>query len=234
MHWFYSNSIDNRDFSTDAEESRHISRVLRLVPDDQVTFTDGMGHRFICRLLDNNPRECRFEVIEKHFTAQPLQRRNHIAVAPTKNMARFEWFLEKATEIGVGSIVPLQCKHSERVRINSDRLRKILIAAIKQSQQTWLPVLGELSTFDEYTGSLGDNTQKLLAYVSDKPHRLLFDAAEPDKEIVVLIGPEGDFSNDEIILAQQRGFEPISLGENRLRTETAALVACHILALKNR
>ena len=121
MHWFYSNSIDNRDFSTDAEESRHISRVLRLVPDDQVTFTDGVGHRFICRLLDNNPRECHFEVVEKHFITAPPQRRNHIAVAPTKNIARFEWFLEKATEIGIDEITPLLTSHSERKTINHER-----------------------------------------------------------------------------------------------------------------
>lgn len=233
MHWFFSTTIDGDQFTTDAEESRHISRVLRLVPDDRVIFTDGIGHRFTCRLLDNNIRECRFEVVEKEFVPPPPQRRNHIAVAPTKNMARFEWFLEKATEIGIGIITPLQCQHSERVRINSERLHKILVAAIKQSQQTWLPVLKELTAFDSFVGQQNDTTQKLIAYMSDQTHRTLFDAAEPGREVVVLIGPEGDFSTEEITMAQRLGFEPISLGENRLRTETAALVACHTLALKS-
>jgi 16S rRNA (uracil1498-N3)-methyltransferase len=233
MHWFYSTTIDGDQFTTDAEESRHISRVLRLLPDERVIFTNGAGHHFTCRLLDNNPRECRFEVVNREFIPPPPHRKNHVAVAPTKNTARFEWFLEKATELGVGTITPLQCRHSERIRINPDRLRKILVAAIKQSQQAWLPILNELTAFDEYTGNLSANTQKLIAYVSDKQHRLLYDAAEPGKEIIVLIGPEGDFSSEEITMAQHRGFEPISLGKNRLRTETAALVACHSLALKN-
>lgn len=234
MHWFFSTAIDGDQFITDTEESRHISRVLRLVPDDRVVFTDGIGHRYMCRLLDNNIRECRFEVVEKAYFQPSPYRHHHIAVAPTKNMARFEWFLEKATEIGIGIITPLQCQHSERVRINSERLHKILVAAIKQSQQTWLPVLEELTAFDSFIGQQQETTQKLIAYVSDQPHKPLFDAAEPGREVVVLIGPEGDFSSEEITMAQRRGFEPISLGENRLRTETAALVACHTLALKNR
>ena len=234
MHWFFSTAIDGDQFITDTEESRHISRVLRLVPDDRVVFTDGIGHRYMCRLLDNNIRECRFEVVEKAYFQPSPYRHHHIAVAPTKNMARFEWFLEKATEIGIGIITPLQCQHSERVRINSERLHKILVAAIKQSQQTWLPVLEELTAFDSFIGQQQETTQKLIAYVSDQPHTPLFDAAEPGREVVVLIGPEGDFSSEEITMAQRRGFEPISLGENRLRTETAALVACHTLALKNR
>ncbi|NCA84287.1 MAG: 16S rRNA (uracil(1498)-N(3))-methyltransferase [Clostridia bacterium] len=233
MHWFYLTEIAGEHFTTDAEESRHISRVLRLLPDERVIFTDGNGQRFTCKLVDNNPRACHFEVIEKQFIKAPPHRRNHLAVAPTKNIARFEWFLEKATEIGIGNITPLQCRHSERIRINPERLHKILVAAIKQSQQTWLPVLNELTPFDEFVNSQKDAAQKLIAYVSDQPHRLLYDAAEPGKEIVVLIGPEGDFSNNEITLALHQRFEPISLGENRLRTETAALVACHTLALKN-
>ena len=234
MHWFFSTAIDGDQFITDTEESRHISRVLRLVPDDRVVFTDGIGHRYMCRLLDNNIRECRFEVVEKEFVPPPPHRHHHIAVAPTKNMARFEWFLEKATEIGIGIITPLQCQHSERIRINAKRLHKILVAAIKQSQQTWLPVLEELTAFDSFIGQQKETTQKLIAYVSDQAHKPLFDAAETGREVVVLIGPEGDFSSEEITMAQRRGFEPISLGENRLRTETAALVACHTLALKSR
>ena len=234
MHWFYSTTIDGDQFTTDAEESRHISRVLRLVPDDRVIFTDGIGHRFTCRLLDNNIREGRFEVIEQELVPTPPHRHNNIAVAPTKNMARFEWFLEKATEIGIGIITPLQCQHSERVRINPERLHKILVAAIKQSQQTWLPVLKELTAYNSFVGQQKDTTQKLIAYMSDQAHKPLFDIAEPGRDVVVLIGPEGDFSSEEITMAQRHGFEPISLGENRLRTETAALVACHTLALKSR
>jgi 16S rRNA (uracil1498-N3)-methyltransferase len=233
MHWFYLTEIAGEHFITDTDESRHISRVLRLLPDERVIFTNGNGQLFTCKLVDNNPRGCHFEVIEKQLITAPSQRRNHLAVAPTKNIARFEWFLEKATEIGIGSITPIQCRHSERIRINPERLHKILVAAIKQSQQTWLPALNTLTPLDEFINRQKDATQKLIAYVSNQPHRLLYDAAEPGKEIVVLIGPEGDFSNDEITHAVQSGFEPISLGENRLRTETAALVACHTLALKN-
>lgn len=157
--------------------------------------------------------------------------RLHLAVAPTKNIARFEWFLEKATEIGVDEITPLICEHSERVQIRIDRLQKIILSAAKQSLKTYLPILNEPMKFDAFTRS-NLPASRFVAYVEEhQPIHLK--TAYQNGDCTVLIGPEGDFSKIEMDKAFQQGFKPVSLGTSRLRTETAAIVACHIINIVN-
>jgi len=157
--------------------------------------------------------------------------RLHLAVAPTKNTARFEWFLEKATEIGIDEITPLVCEHSERVQIRIDRLQKIILSAAKQSLKTYLPILHEPMKIDDFI-SLNHPASRFVAYVEEH-QPLHLKTVYQNGDCVVLIGPEGDFSKKEMELAFQQGFKPVSLGPSRLRTETAAIVACHIINIAN-
>lgn len=231
MHFFYLADINEKYFQSNEEESKHISRVLRLPVDQEVIFTDGKGNLFNCVLIDNHPKRCTFEVKAK--TSVPRRKYNlHLAVAPTKNISRFEWFLEKATEMGIDEITPIKSEHSERVIIKPDRLRKILVAALKQSQQAWLPKFNELKSFSSLLDEVTTD-DKYIAYVSQEHNTLLKSAYQQGHDALILIGPEGDFSVDEINKAIQKEYKPISLGENRLRTETAALVACHTVVLIN-
>jgi 16S rRNA (uracil1498-N3)-methyltransferase len=234
MHWFYKLDIGLNRFTTSPEESKHISRVLRMVPGDEAVFTDGQGKKVTAELLDNHPRQCRFTVIDQNILPKPRNFHLHIAVAPTKNISRLEWFLEKATEIGIDEITPLQCDHSERIRIKSERFDKIVVSALKQSRQVWMPKINELTGLSELLrAGISKDTQKLIAYVSHDHDHLLKEVYTAGNDALILIGPEGDFSESEIKTAIQQGFRPISLGQNRLRTETAALVACHTIILMN-
>lgn len=234
MHWFYKNDDIGDRFIADPEESRHIAKVLRMAVGEKAVFTDGRGGRFTCVLHDANPKRCLFETVKKETFPRPRAFHAHIAVAPTKNISRLEWFIEKATEIGIDEISPMQCQHSERIRIKKERLDKIAIAALKQSQQLWLPKINELTGFDKIIKNTYDeDLQKFIAFVSDDHSALLKEKYKPEMSALILIGPEGDFSDPEINTALEMGFEPISLGDNRLRTETAALVSCHTLILMN-
>jgi 16S rRNA (uracil1498-N3)-methyltransferase len=155
-----------------------------------------------------------------------------IGVAPTKNIDRFEWFLEKSTEIGIDRVIPLLCRYSERKEIKPERLEKVMVSAMKQSIKAYLPVLSPLQTFKEAIKSQFSG-QKFIAHCYEGEKQLLRDAVVRGKDVLILIGPEGDFSNEEVELAINEGFVPISLGNSRLRTETAALVACHTVNLIN-
>ncbi len=233
MHWFFVSGEPHEDIITTPEESRHISKVLRMTPGDHARFTNGQGYLYHCELLDNHPKHCRFRILEEENVYKSRQYHLHLAVAPTKNISRFEWFLEKATEIGINEITPLICDHSERITIKTERLQKILQAAIKQSQQVWLPRLNEPVKFNQFVVEYKKEMLKYIAWVSDAHDTLLKDHYQKDRDVTILIGPEGDFSKSEIDLALSKNFSPISLGKNRLRTETAALVACHSIVLLN-
>lgn len=233
MHWFFNSDIQADTFETSADESRHIAKVLRMVPGDEARFIDGRGNLYSCSLIDSHPKKCSFRVIRKEYFPGQDNYHLHMAVAPTKNISRFEWFLEKAIEIGIHEITPLICDHSERTRLKTDRLEKIAVSAIKQSQQVWLPTINEPSGFREFIGAVPENASKYIAWVSDDHDTLLRDHYRKGKDVTILIGPEGDFSTEEIHRAINSGYQPISLGKNRLRTETAALVACHTIVLLN-
>ena len=230
MNLFYQPGIQQGITHLDAEESRHAVRVLRLTEGAQLRLTDGKGFFYTGKIIKADSKECRFEILDKEGSPK----RNffiHIAIAPTKNADRIEWFVEKATEIGIEEISFILCKNSERKTINLDRVEKIALSAMKQSQQSWLPKINEPVPFHEIISSLAD--QKFIAYVDPSNKRLLQSITQQNKKYLMLIGPEGDFSSEELEQASQRGFEKVSLGANRLRTETAGLVAVQVLGLAN-
>ena len=226
MHLFFSKEISYPDFTFNPEESRHIAKVLRLRRGDKVSITDGAGNLYSGIISDDDSRRCVVDLEETPISTEKSKFNLHIAVAPTKNLARIEWFVEKATESGISEITPMLCQHSERVHFKSERLERIAIAAIKQSQQMWLPKINELTAFSQIVKNTRPG-EGFIAYVDENAKlSLLKSVYKKCANVTVLIGPEGDFSKAEIAAAIQAGFVPISLGKNRLRTETAALVAC--------
>lgn len=230
MNLFYQPGISEGINYLDAEESRHAVRVLRMSEDDQLTLTDGKGFFYTARITNANSKKCQFEILDKKETPK----RNfhiHVAIAPTKNADRIEWFIEKATEIGIDEISFILCKNSERKVINTDRVKKIVLSAMKQSQQALLPKLNEIVPFKKIVEAKVD--QKFIGFVDPTNPIHLKTLVQPEKKYLILIGPEGDFSKEELELAIKTGFEKVSLGTNRLRTETAALVAVQVLALAN-
>jgi 16S rRNA (uracil1498-N3)-methyltransferase len=208
-------------------ESKHCIRVLRKKIGDQIYITNGEGTLFRALITDANQRKCTFKIQSKEKYKQfspPL----HIAIAPTKSIDRFEYFLEKVTEIGVSEITPIVCDHSERKIIKEERLNKIITSACKQSKNFYFPKLNKLTSIKEIFGV--DVKNKLIAHCSEKD-KVELKTLTLNEETILLIGPEGDFSNQEIEQAIRNGFRPVSLGKSRLRTETAGVVACTIVNL---
>lgn len=230
MNLFYQSDLPNGTLFLDEDESHHAVKVFRLAEGDPIEVTDGKGTLYTCRITKADARKCLFEIT--HTVVQPSKPYFiHIAIAPTKNNDRMEWFVEKAVEIGVDQISFLLCQKSERKNINIERFQKQAISAMKQSHQSILPVLSPLEKFNRFI--VQDADQKFIAYVDHENPDHLKDKILKGKRYLVLIGPEGDFSKEELGLAEQNGFQKTSLGPNRLRTETAGLAACHILNLLN-
>lgn len=225
----------------DEEQSGHAVRVLRHKEGDQLVVVDGVGRFYDTHITVAHPKHCAVEIDavreEKHWDYVV-----ELAVAPTKNLDRIEWFVEKATEMGLDKFVPLKCRFSERKELKTERIRKIAVSAMKQSLKATLPVIEEMTDIREYLKEPFDG-QKFIAHCMDEskvpegceipPRRLLSHEIQAGKKVRVLIGPEGDFSEEEIQLALQCGYEPVSLGEQRLRTETAALAAVHTIHIIN-
>jgi len=232
MQLFYTPGIQSKTHLLDEMESRHAIRVLRLVNGDRINLVDGKGNFYEVIITDANHRNCQVEVITQ---VPQFGKRNHylhLAVAPTKNTDRFEWFLEKATEIGIDEITPVICEHSERKILKTDRLEKVMIAAMKQSQKAYLPRLNPLTPLKEVLLSPFEG-KRFIAHCYDRNKKQLKNEINASHLNLILIGPEGDFSEDEIELALQQKFIPVELGKSRLRTETAAIVACHTANLMN-
>jgi 16S rRNA (uracil1498-N3)-methyltransferase len=235
MNIFYQPSLSPESIpvtiTLEAEESYHCVRVLRQRQGSSIKLTDGLGNLYEGIVDDEDSKHCPVTVLTaSHIEKRPFHL--HIAIAPTKNIDRFEWFLEKATEIGIDEITPLICEHSERTTIRTDRLQKILVSAMKQSMNLYFPKLNEPVKFNNFT-SQGFNGQKFIAYVEEKQEMLLKNICSSGSDVLVLIGPEGDFSKSEVKYAMDGGFSAVSLGDSRLRTETAGIVACMIVNLKN-
>ncbi|MEZ4779350.1 MAG: 16S rRNA (uracil(1498)-N(3))-methyltransferase [Flavobacteriaceae bacterium] len=228
MNLFYQNNLTESSESVifDSDESRHLHKVLRYHSGDTITITNGKGGVFSATLIEVNHKQCVAKITAyKKEAALPYQL--HLAVAPTKNNDRFEWFLEKATEIGVTEITPIICDHSERKVVKLDRFEKIIESAMKQSLKMYKPTLHPLTSFAEFTKlQLTTNSKKYIAHCENSEKILLKNACSPAESSVILIGPEGDFSYKEIEFVKKNDFIPIGLGESRLRTETAAVVAC--------
>jgi 16S rRNA (uracil1498-N3)-methyltransferase len=232
MQLFYVPNILGAEVILDETESKHAIRVLRLNVGSQIEIIDGKGGFYIAEISDANPKKCKLSILNstKEFGKKDFNL--HIAIAPTKNIDRFEWFLEKATEIGIDEITPLITEHSERKTIKPERLEKILVSAIKQSLKAYLPQLNTLNTFKELVSKATcENKYIAHCYEGEKPH--LKTEQLKSSETLILIGPEGDFSLEEVEFAKEHGFKEVSLGTARLRTETAGIVACHIVNLLN-
>ncbi len=213
-------------------ESQHCARVLRMKEGDQLFITDGKGYFYRALLLQANPKSCVVSIEEEIAQQKGWNYHLQIAFAPTKKLDRMEWLVEKATEIGVDTFSPLKCRYSERKNINATRLEKIMVSAMKQSQKSRLPQLDEIMQFDEFIKQPFEG-QKFVAHCYDSIKSPLTQICKKETNTLILIGPEGDFSEEEVAKSIEHGFTPISLGENRLRTETAALIACHTVHVVN-
>lgn len=214
------------------EEAGHCIRVLRLSEGDEILLTDGKGSFYKAAIGRPHPKHCEVAILESWKQPVLWNFNLHIAVAPTKNMDRMEWFAEKATEIGIDAITCLNCRFSERKEVKLARLEKILVSAMKQSQKATLPQLTGMTDFKTFVTAHCEG-RKFIAHCEEGEKPLLKRTYHPGENALILIGPEGDFSPEEIQLAIANGFEAISLGESRLRTETAALAACHTLHILN-
>lgn len=207
-------------------ESGHCVKVLRHKKGDIITVTDGKGNFHRARIIDDNPKGVSLEIIETEHAVKPWKGSVSMAVAPTKNMDRMEWLVEKMVEIGVDNIIPVICRHSERKEIKTDRLERIMVSAAKQSLKAFLPQLHEAVTFKKLMEFSRSIPSKFIAYCDEAIGKsYLCKSIKPFTDTIILIGPEGDFSNDEVKEAIEQGYKPVSLGECRLRTETAALSA---------
>lgn len=231
MHVFFTPDIDHSN-ALPEEEASHAIRVLRLQPGDEVMLTDGKGCFYKAEISVCDKKHCLVNILEKQPQSPLWKNHIHLAVAPTKNMDRMEWLAEKATEIGLDEITFLDCRYSERKVIKTERIEKILVSAIKQSLKARLPLLHRMTDFAQFV-SQPFSGQKFIAHCYKNERQELKDIIQPGEDAVVLIGPEGDFSEEEVSLALSHGFIPISLGPSRLRTETAALVAVHTINLLN-
>lgn len=223
MHVFYTPDIQTHP-ELPEEEAQHCIRVLRLNSGDEITLTDGKGNFYRAEITAATNKRCLVKVIETIPQAPLWQGHLHIAMAPTKNMDRNEWFAEKATEVGIDELTFLNCRFSERKVIKTERIEKILISAIKQSLKARLPKLNGMVDFDKFIAQ-DFSGQKFIAHCYEGEKPLLKQILIPGEDALVLIGPEGDFSEEEVKRAIEKGFQPISLGKSRLRTETAALIA---------
>lgn len=231
MNLFYQPLIPEGIYYLDAVESRHCTKVLRKKNGDRIQITDGKGFLYHATITNADAHQCTFNVQEK--TAESLRDYHiHIAISPIKNADRLEWFVEKAVELGVDEITLIECDHTEKAHVKSERLVKLAISAMKQSLKWTLPTIsGPVNVSAFITNSTASS--RFIAHVDPANPIHLIHIAPPYSHYLILIGPEGDFSADELTLALKNGFQAVSLGTSRLRTETAGLAACHVLNLVN-
>lgn len=218
-------------FTFDKEESRHLIKVLRKKEGDIVYVTDGKGHFFTTSILIANEKKCTVTVESVEFKNKNRNFYLHIAIAPTKLNDRYEWFLEKAVEIGIDEITPIICKNSERKVIKTDRMKKIIQSAVKQSLQFHVPVFNEPISFQDFLNKK-HTSQNFVAHCEDEENKkYLQNIVKPNGDVLILVGPEGDFTATEIDKAINLKFTPVTLGDNRLRTETAGVYITSLMTL---
>ncbi len=235
MQLFYNSEAVHisQEIVFDRVESKHIIKVLRKNTGDILHITNGLGSIFSSEIIQPNPNKCSVKIMEE-FPQEALPYSLHLAVAPTKLNDRFEWFLEKVTEIGITEITPIICDRSERKNIKPERYEKIIQSAMKQSLKGYLPILHPAMAFNEFvTLSKEKDLKKYIAHCEETERKTLKTEIKPKESILIMIGPEGDFSTKEIEFAVENEFIPVTLGTSRLRTETAAIVACHSVAFIN-
>lgn len=238
MQLFYAPEIKLEPYTLSEEESKHCIKVLRLSQGDVIHVTDGRGNLHKCEIIDANAKHCTVRPIETIEEFEKMPYELTMAVAPTKNIERFEWFLEKATEVGVSRFIPIECEHSERRIIKHERELRVITSAVKQSLKAYHPVLDDLTDIKKIINTPFDGA-KYIAHCDQtidaecQKREYLPSIIKKNENILILIGPEGDFSPEEIKFALRNGFIPITLGNQRLRTETAAVVATVIVATAN-
>ena len=219
-----------KEIVLDEDTSRHVVQVLRMKDGAKLNLTDGKGNLITATITDPHKKHCSVTVIDSQYTSQ-VSRRITIAISLLKNTSRFEWFLEKATEIGITEIIPLICERTEKQKFRYDRMKGICVSAMLQSQQIWLPELCEPKPINNVAIQPFDDQQKFIAHCDEASAKQHLSANKPLNHSTILIGPEGDFTKQEIDLALQNNFIPVSLGETRLRTETAGIVAATLLKI---
>ncbi|MDQ8006363.1 MAG: 16S rRNA (uracil(1498)-N(3))-methyltransferase [Pedobacter sp.] len=234
MYLFYTPDITSNSYTLNEEESNHCNKVLRLKQGDKVHLIDGVGGLYTAEISEVTKKAVHLIVIEKQSEFGKRNHHLHIAIAPTKNNDRLEWFLEKATEIGIDEITPIICERSERKIVKEERLEKVVTSAVKQSLTAYHPKINTAISFKDFIKqSKADD--KLIAHCIDEDDRkAISQLIKPHQRYLILIGPEGDFTPKEIELALQNGFKPVTLGNTRLRTETAGLAACFEVNYTNR
>lgn len=232
MQIFYAPNIAGNTYILPEEESKHCIRVLRLNVGDEITLIDGKGNLFTASIANPNPKRCEVIVTDVKTEFGKHDFYLHIAIAPTKNIERLEWFLEKATEIGIDEITPILCDRSERKVVNNERLEKIIVSAVKQSIKAYVPKLNEMISLKHFLNRNVDGS-KFIAHCNSWELPPLKNSVQPNSRATILIGPEGDFTPAEVEQCVGKGYQEISLGTSRLRTETAGIVACHTVNLFN-
>jgi len=231
--FFYINDYSalQKEILLDEDTSKHIVQVLRMREGEKLNLTDGKGDLLTCEIIDDHKKHCEVRIVDSRLTTHD-SRKITIAISLLKNSNRFEWFLEKATEIGINEIIPLICERTEKQKFRYDRMKGICTSAMLQSQQVWLPILHEPRPFNHLTIEQFKQSQKFIAHCIEEKKRNLSDLVNDSlPSQIILIGPEGDFTPDEIQLALQNHFIAVSLGETRLRAETAGVVAATILRI---
>lgn len=226
-YFFEENISESARFTLSETSSRHIIQVLRMQEGDLVNITNGQGVLLTCKITDANKKACEVTPAGQPVTTQPKQKIS-IAISPIKNNSRFEWFVEKSTEIGINEVIPLICTRTEKTHLKKDRLQQISVSAMLQSRQTWMPQIREPVHFTDLISSEISGL-KLIAHCLDYEKRNVSFLAKNDQPKLILIGPEGDFTEKEIAAALDNNFKPVSLGETRLRTETAGIAAAVLL-----
>ena len=232
MNIFYEPNINQDQIVLNEIESRHCVKVLRLRENDRVKVIDGKGNMHQCVIQKSHYKNC---ILKVNQTISNYNQRDyylHIAIAPTKNIDRFEWFLEKSTEIGIDEITPVICERSERKIIKPGRLKKIIQSAMKQSLNAYYPKLNQLISYSEFIKNINGSGIKLIGYCNENKKSHIKDVMSDNNKYTILIGPEGDFRENEIKYAIENNFQPVTLGQNRYRTETAGVIACHAINLK--
>ena len=224
MNLFYTPHIEGDIFELDEKESKHSVRVLRLGIGDSVNLVDGKGGWYEAVIEDDNPRRCRMKIKSHTPDHQPLSYHLHLAISPTKSMDRFEWFLEKSTEIGITRITPLMCHRTERKQVKTERLERIIISAMKQSLKAYKPQLDQPVAFSDFLARDPGGTKGIAHCLAS--NRCGVAELNPSGNYTLLIGPEGDFTEEEVIRAVDAGYVPFHLGVSRLRTETAGVYLC--------
>ncbi len=231
MQIFYTPDINGMDYYFNEDESKHAIRVLRLNTGDPVHLVDGKGNLFEGVIEDPKPKKCKILVTN---VIKEFEKRNyhlHIAISPLKNPDRFEWFLEKATEIGIDEITPILCERTEKKNLNHDRCNRIIESAMKQSLKAYHPVMHSLVKLEEFIGQSGHSIKMIASCEGDR--KLIRNCYQPGQRATILVGPEGDFSENETTKAINSGFIPVTLGSSRLRTETAGVTVCHSISFLN-